>query len=88
MKAPGLVLRWCTPICNCIFSATLIRWKFGNRVNWSAVYGVAQGALFCGESMFSHATNASKCSLMAFCRHFAAYGGELIDCQVLNAQTA
>lgn len=45
------------------------------------MYGVAQGALFCGESMFSRVTNASKCALMAFCRHFAAYGGELIDCR-------
>ncbi len=52
------------------------------------MYGVAQGTLFCGESMFSRVTNASKCALMAFCRHFAAYGGELIDCQVLNAHTA
>ncbi|CAI0755815.1 leucyl/phenylalanyl-tRNA--protein transferase [Serratia grimesii] len=52
------------------------------------MYGVAQGALFCGESMFSRTTNASKCALMAFCQHFAAYGGELIDCQVLNAHTA
>ena len=52
------------------------------------MYGVAQGALFCGESMFSRTPNASKCALMAFCRHFAAYGGELIDCQVLNAHTA
>lgn len=52
------------------------------------MYGVAQGALFCGESMFSRTPNASKCALMAFCRHFASYGGELIDCQVLNAHTA
>lgn len=52
------------------------------------LYGVAQGALFCGESMFSRTTNASKCALMAFCHHFAAYGGELVDCQVLNAHTA
>lgn len=52
------------------------------------LYGVAQGALFCGESMFSRTSNASKCALMAFCRHFAAYGGELVDCQVLNAHTA
>ncbi|PVZ86223.1 leucyl/phenylalanyl-tRNA--protein transferase [Serratia sp. S1B] len=52
------------------------------------LYGVAQGALFCGESMFSRVTNASKCALLAFCRHFVAYGGELIDCQVLNPHTA
>lgn len=52
------------------------------------MYGVAQGALFCGESMFSRVTNASKCALMAFCQHYTAHGGELIDCQVLNAHTA
>lgn len=52
------------------------------------MYGVAQGALFCGESMFSRTTNASKCALLAFCRHFAAYGGELVDCQVVNTHTA
>ncbi|WP_431222965.1 leucyl/phenylalanyl-tRNA--protein transferase [Serratia sp. L9] len=52
------------------------------------IYGVAQGALFCGESMFSRTTNASKCALVAFYRHFTAYGGELVDCQVLNAHTA
>ncbi|AHG21940.1 leucyl/phenylalanyl-tRNA--protein transferase [Chania multitudinisentens RB-25] len=52
------------------------------------LYGVAQGALFCGESMFSRTANASKCALMAFNRHFTAYGGELVDCQVLNTHTA
>lgn len=61
-------------------------WQQGQLVG--GMYGVAQGALFCGESMFSHVSNASKCALVAFCRHFAAYGGELIDCQVLNAHTA
>ena len=52
------------------------------------MYGVAQGALFCGESMFSRAENASKTALMIFCQAFAQGGGRLIDCQVLNAHTA
>lgn len=52
------------------------------------LYGIAMGALFCGESMFSRAENASKSGLMAFCHHFTHHGGELIDCQVLNAHTA
>lgn len=52
------------------------------------LYGVAQGALFCGESMFSTADNASKCALSAFVPHFTRHGGRLIDCQVLNAHTA
>ncbi len=52
------------------------------------MYGVAQGALFCGESMFSRAENASKVALMAFCQHFIEYGGQLMDCQVINPHTA
>ncbi|MDN6018884.1 MAG: leucyl/phenylalanyl-tRNA--protein transferase, partial [Enterobacterales bacterium] len=51
------------------------------------LYGVLQGSLFCGESMFSRATNASKTALIAFCEHFVSFGGTLIDCQVLNAHT-
>ncbi|WP_202302702.1 leucyl/phenylalanyl-tRNA--protein transferase [Dryocola clanedunensis] len=52
------------------------------------MYGVIQGALFCGESMFSRRVNASKTALLMFCRHFAHHGGRLIDCQVLNSHTA
>lgn len=52
------------------------------------MYGVAQGALFCGESMFSRAENASKTALLVFCQDFAQSGGKLIDCQVLNNHTA
>lgn len=44
------------------------------------MYGVAQGALFCGESMFSRAENASKTALLVFCQDFAHSGGKLIDC--------
>lgn len=52
------------------------------------LYGVALGTLFCGESMFSRVSNASKMALWSFCRHFQAMGGQLIDCQVLNSHTA
>ncbi|MGL4723636.1 MAG: leucyl/phenylalanyl-tRNA--protein transferase [Scandinavium sp.] len=52
------------------------------------MYGVAQGALFCGESMFSRAENASKSALLVFCQEFAREGGKLMDCQVLNSHTA
>jgi len=41
------------------------------------MYGVAQGALFCGESMFSRAENASKTALLIFCqvnKHPASLG--------------
>jgi leucyl/phenylalanyl-tRNA--protein transferase len=44
------------------------------------LYGVAIGAVFFGESMFSRVTDASKVALVAL----AAAGFELIDCQVPN----
>jgi leucyl/phenylalanyl-tRNA--protein transferase len=52
------------------------------------MYGVAQGRLFCGESMFSRCTNASKAAMVMFCHHFVGHGGQLLDCQVLNDHTA
>lgn len=51
------------------------------------LYGVQIGQVFCGESMFSIQTNASKIALWAFCEHFSHHGGKLIDCQVLNSHT-
>jgi leucyl/phenylalanyl-tRNA--protein transferase len=45
------------------------------------LYGVNLGRMFFGESMFSHATDASKlalAALIAFCR---AHGITMIDCQ-------
>ncbi|WP_159564618.1 leucyl/phenylalanyl-tRNA--protein transferase [Budvicia diplopodorum] len=51
------------------------------------LYGVGQGLIFCGESMFSRRDNASKFALYALCQHFVNYGGKLIDCQILNDHT-
>lgn len=48
------------------------------------LYGLSLGHMFCGESMFSLATNASKVALWYFCQHFSQFGGQLIDCQVMN----
>ncbi|ADT86778.1 leucyl/phenylalanyl-tRNA--protein transferase [Vibrio furnissii] len=48
------------------------------------LYGIEVGQLFCGESMFSTATNASKIALWYFCNHFSTHQGKLIDCQVMN----
>jgi leucyl/phenylalanyl-tRNA---protein transferase len=43
------------------------------------LYGVHQGQVFCGESMFSHVSNASKTALIYLCQNG---GYQLIDCQV------
>ncbi|MFZ1528925.1 MAG: leucyl/phenylalanyl-tRNA--protein transferase [Ferruginibacter sp.] len=43
------------------------------------LYGIQMGQLFCGESMFSLVSNASKAALIWLCKN-GGYG--LIDCQV------
>jgi leucyl/phenylalanyl-tRNA--protein transferase len=48
------------------------------------LYGVAIGAAFFGESMFSRRRDASKVALLALARYMLENGGELIDCQVDN----
>ena len=52
-------------------------WEQGNLVG--GFYGVQVGNIFCGESMFSKASNASKTALIWLCQS-GRY--ELIDCQV------
>lgn len=49
------------------------------------LYGVALGAAFFGESMFSHATDASKVAFVHLVRQLEAWGYTLIDCQVASA---
>jgi len=46
------------------------------------LYGVDLGHVFCGESMFSKASNASKFALIHLCQDLISEGYELIDCQV------
>ena len=45
------------------------------------LYGVAIGRAFFGESMFSHATDASKVALVALVETLRGRGCPLIDCQ-------
>jgi leucyl/phenylalanyl-tRNA--protein transferase len=52
-------------------------WENGKLVG--GFYGVQIGSIFCGESMFSKASNASKTALVWLCQS-GLYN--LIDCQV------
>ncbi len=45
------------------------------------LYGVQVGTVFCGESMFSRASNASKAALAQLC----GMGFSLLDCHVYTA---
>jgi len=55
-------------------------WQDGMLVG--GLYGVAVGRMFYGESMFSHATDASKVALVALVEELRQRGFPLIDCQV------
>ena len=55
-------------------------WKENELVG--GMYGVDLGSVFCGESMFSKVSNASKVALIFFIRKFQQEGGRLLDCQV------
>lgn len=52
------------------------------------LYGLTLGAAFCGESMFSRVSNASKLALIHLCARLDAGGFTLLDCQLLNDYTA
>jgi leucyl/phenylalanyl-tRNA--protein transferase len=54
-------------------------WRDGELVG--GLYGVSVGRLFCGESMFSRVTDASKVALAWLCRHLVAWEWPLIDSQ-------
>jgi leucyl/phenylalanyl-tRNA---protein transferase len=49
------------------------------------LYGVRVGNVFCGESMFSHVSNASKFAFINMVEHLQKDGVTLIDCQVHTA---
>jgi leucyl/phenylalanyl-tRNA---protein transferase len=45
------------------------------------LYGVLVGQVFCGESMFHRATDASKVALVELCDRLLEAGGRLVDVQ-------
>lgn len=46
------------------------------------LYGVQIGSVFCGESMFSKVSDASKVALWNLCEVMGKNGGDFIDCQM------
>jgi leucyl/phenylalanyl-tRNA--protein transferase len=53
-----------------------------NKKLVGGIYGVCLGGIFFGESMFSHADNASKIALIRLCELMEENGILLLDCQV------
>jgi leucyl/phenylalanyl-tRNA--protein transferase len=48
------------------------------------LYGVDLGHVFCGESMFSKVSNASKVAVISLVNHLKSANYKLLDCQVYN----
>ena len=61
-------------------------WHDGQLVG--GLYGVGFDRVFCGESMFSHADNASKVALSWLVAAMKTAGMELLDCQFMTEHLA
>ena len=57
-------------------------WQAGELVG--GLYGVGFDRVFCGESMFSRVTDASKVALAWLVAALRQGGGELLDCQFMT----
>jgi leucyl/phenylalanyl-tRNA--protein transferase len=61
------------------FAHSIEAWKNGELVG--GMYGVVVNNIFCGESMFSKISNASKAVMIWLCKNG---GYDLLDCQLPN----
>ena len=57
-------------------------WQDGQLVG--GLYGIDLGHIFCGESMFSRVSNASKIAFIALAQKLERENYRLLDCQVHN----
>ena len=79
---------WITPGLMEVYSTLHIQghahsvevWEEGSLVG--GLYGIDLGTVFCGESMFSKSSNASKVALIFLVKELKKNKYELIDCQV------
>lgn len=61
-------------------------WQEGKLVG--GLYGVDLGHVFCGESMFSKVSNASKVAFIYLAKNLDQLNYKLLDCQVYNNHLA
>lgn len=64
------------------FAHSAETWQNGTLVG--GLYGIHIGNVFCGESMFSKSSNASKFAFIKFATQAQNNGIQLIDCQIQN----
>lgn len=68
------------------FAHSAESWKDGELVG--GLYGVGLGSVYFGESMFSHAPDASKVAFVTLVEQLVRWGVTLIDCQQETAHLA
>lgn len=61
---------------------------FENDVLVGGLYGLGIGKIFCGDSMFSLVSNASKIAFIKMCKVLHHKNFQYIDCQVYNKHLA
>ena len=64
------------------FAKSVEVWKNNELVG--GLYGIDLGDVFCGESMFSKISNASKVAFITLAQKLEKADYKLIDCQVHN----
>ncbi|TBX70985.1 leucyl/phenylalanyl-tRNA--protein transferase [Flavobacterium silvisoli] len=64
------------------FARSVEVWQNGELVG--GLYGVDLGHVFCGESMFSKVSNASKIAFVALIKELKERNYKLLDCQLHN----
>jgi len=64
------------------FAQSIEVWRDDELVG--GLYGIDLGHIFCGESMFSKVSNASKVAFIALVNHLKSHQYQLLDCQVYN----
>ena len=55
-----------------------------NDILVGGLYGIDLGHVFCGESMFSRVSNASKVAFITLVNQLKKENYKLLDCQVYN----
>lgn len=64
------------------FAHSLEVWQNDQLIG--GIYGVWINEVFCGESMFSRVSNASKIALVFLIEYLKEHDAKLLDCQLLN----
>lgn len=65
------------------FAHSVEVWENDNLVG--GLYGICMGKVFCGESMFSTKTDASKVAFVNLAKKLQNHNFDMIDCQVPNS---